>query len=146
MNSAPRNAPCPCGSGRKYKVCCLKKGIDWRETADGGMGRAVPITPALQEVLVRQRDRFIAEFGREPGPNDRVFFNMPPVETIEQRILEAMRRAKVNPGLIYAFEKTGRMVTEENRHLIPDVDLAEYEAAVGEYWARVDSGEIEEGE
>ncbi|HHL33931.1 MAG TPA: hypothetical protein ENJ30_06160 [Desulfobulbaceae bacterium] len=21
-----RNAPCPCGSGRKYKKCCLKKG------------------------------------------------------------------------------------------------------------------------
>ena len=21
-----RNAPCPCGSGRKYKRCCLKKG------------------------------------------------------------------------------------------------------------------------
>ena len=21
----PRNAPCPCGSGSKYKKCCLKK-------------------------------------------------------------------------------------------------------------------------
>lgn len=21
-----RNAPCPCGSGRKYKHCCLRKG------------------------------------------------------------------------------------------------------------------------
>ena len=21
----PRNAPCPCGSGRKYKYCCLGK-------------------------------------------------------------------------------------------------------------------------
>ena len=21
----PRNAPCPCGSGRKYKNCCLRK-------------------------------------------------------------------------------------------------------------------------
>lgn len=23
--SIGRNAPCPCGSGRKYKRCCLKK-------------------------------------------------------------------------------------------------------------------------
>jgi len=23
--NAGRNAPCPCGSGKKYKVCCLKK-------------------------------------------------------------------------------------------------------------------------
>ncbi len=22
-----RNAPCPCGSGRKYKKCCLRKGL-----------------------------------------------------------------------------------------------------------------------
>ncbi len=23
-----RNDPCPCGSGRKYKVCCMRKGGD----------------------------------------------------------------------------------------------------------------------
>jgi hypothetical protein len=23
----PRNAPCPCGSGKKYKLCCMRK--DW---------------------------------------------------------------------------------------------------------------------
>jgi hypothetical protein len=26
--SIPRNAPCPCGSGRKYKKCCAKLGIE----------------------------------------------------------------------------------------------------------------------
>jgi len=26
MSSTPRNAPCPCGSGEKYKRCCLPKG------------------------------------------------------------------------------------------------------------------------
>src|SRR5688500_12536123 len=24
-----RNDKCPCGSGRKYKHCCMGKGIDW---------------------------------------------------------------------------------------------------------------------
>ena len=24
-----RNDPCPCGSGKKFKNCCLHKGIDW---------------------------------------------------------------------------------------------------------------------
>ncbi len=24
-----RNAPCPCGSGKKYKNCCWDKGFDW---------------------------------------------------------------------------------------------------------------------
>jgi len=26
MPSISRNAPCPCGSGKKYKQCCLKTG------------------------------------------------------------------------------------------------------------------------
>ena len=25
MLAVPRNAPCPCGSGRKYKKCCMKE-------------------------------------------------------------------------------------------------------------------------
>ena len=25
MSKVGRNAPCPCGSGRKYKQCCLKQ-------------------------------------------------------------------------------------------------------------------------
>jgi len=27
-----RNDPCPCGSGKKYKKCCLAKGVEHRET------------------------------------------------------------------------------------------------------------------
>jgi len=29
-----RNDPCPCGSGKKYKNCCLKKGNDWNSTRE----------------------------------------------------------------------------------------------------------------
>lgn len=29
-NKIGRNAPCPCGSGKKYKKCCLNKGVDFR--------------------------------------------------------------------------------------------------------------------
>lgn len=29
-NKIGRNAPCPCGSGKKYKKCCLNKGFDFR--------------------------------------------------------------------------------------------------------------------
>lgn len=28
MPKTPRNAPCPCGSGKKYKHCCLRKDQD----------------------------------------------------------------------------------------------------------------------
>ncbi len=30
-----RNAPCPCGSGRKYKVCCLNAGVDTSKLCTG---------------------------------------------------------------------------------------------------------------
>lgn len=29
-----RNDPCPCGSGKKYKNCCLKEGVNYNETRE----------------------------------------------------------------------------------------------------------------
>ena len=25
----PGNAPCPCGSGKRYEACCWDKGFEW---------------------------------------------------------------------------------------------------------------------
>nr|WP_320116251.1 YchJ family metal-binding protein [uncultured Desulfuromonas sp.] len=33
--SVERNAPCPCGSGKKYKKCCLNNGMTTRLTGTG---------------------------------------------------------------------------------------------------------------
>ena len=41
MSGSNRNAPCPCGSGRKYKVCCLRRDEaeeTERRERDGGAG------------------------------------------------------------------------------------------------------------
>jgi uncharacterized protein YllA (UPF0747 family) len=46
---------------------------------------------------------------------------------------DAMRAAGIPPALIYAYEETGLLVTQENRRLIPDVELREYDAKVREY-------------
>jgi hypothetical protein len=40
-----RNAPCPCGSGKKFKHCCLAKGIDWEARQAGGARRMLPGAP-----------------------------------------------------------------------------------------------------
>jgi tetratricopeptide (TPR) repeat protein len=42
MTKIGRNAPCPCGSGKKYKKCCLNKDEDLRS-------RARQPTPVLDE-------------------------------------------------------------------------------------------------
>jgi hypothetical protein len=41
--------------------------------------------------------------------------------------------AGLDPAFIYAFEKTGLLVTEQNQHLIPENDLVEWDTAIEEY-------------
>jgi SEC-C motif len=59
-----RNAPCPCGSGKKYKHCCYKKGFDWVQEEDGTVGKSIPMTEAVKEVFQQARQAFIDKHGR----------------------------------------------------------------------------------
>lgn len=132
-NQVSRNGPCPCGSGKKYKICCHRKGIKYVEDDAGVVGRSVPINDDVAEVMRVQREKFVAWFGREPGPDDPIFFDLPHTEVVEHIMAEGMRAAGIDPALIYAFEKTGRLVTAENHRLIPERDLDEWDAAIREY-------------
>jgi hypothetical protein len=128
-----RNAPCPCGSGRKYKHCCYGKRFDYEEDDDGTVVKSVPLSPEMLDLLEAQRQRFIKKHGREPGPNDPVFFDMPHPEQVEHLTVQAMKQAGIAPAIIYAYEKTGRLVTEANQDLLSEADLAEWGAAIEEY-------------
>jgi hypothetical protein len=131
-----RNATCPCGSGKKYKRCCYGKGYDWVEDEEGTVYKSVPLSSEAAAILEHQRRRFIEQYGREPGPQDPIFFDTPPVEQIEFQMIQAMKKAGGDPAFIHAYEKTGGLlVTEENKHLISDEDLAAWQAAIDEYEA-----------
>ena len=95
-------------------------------------------------MIEEQKRKFQKEQGRDVGPNDKLFFDAPPLEHVEHYMVEAMKKAGLHPALIYAFEKTGLLVTEENQHLLPEKDLAEWEAAIDEYEARQAGKEISE--
>jgi hypothetical protein len=131
-----RNAPCPCGSGRKYKHCCWGKGFAWVEDEQGYPGREVPLSAEALALLEEQRHKFRQQFGRDPGPDDLLFGAAPPLEHVEHQLVEAMKRAGIDPALIHAFEQTGLLVTEDNQHLIPALDLQAWHAAVAAYNAR----------
>ena len=64
--------------------------------------REVKLTPELRGILAEARARFVAKFGREPGPGDPVFFDpdkeVPtPLDPVKLRadLARAMQRAGV---------------------------------------------------
>ena len=132
-NRISRNAPCPCGSGKRYKNCCWDKGFEWVADEAGTVLRSTPMTLELREALGQLRQEFVAKHGREPGPDDLLFPDLPHSEHLEAMMVEDMKAAGLDPAFIYAFEKTGLLVTQQNQHLIPDENLAAWDAAIEEY-------------
>ena len=55
------------------------------------------------------------------------------VAKIRASTIDAMRAAGIRPALIYAYERTGLIVTRENRALMSAADLDEWEDAIAEY-------------
>lgn len=130
MKKLARNSPCPCGSGKKYKHCCIHKDFDWVEMDDGQVAKSVEVSRETRAALEHLRQSQVRAFGREP---ERIFEGAPPLEVIEHLTVEAMKKAGVEPALIYAFEETGLMVNEENERRVTDADLAEWEDAINDY-------------
>jgi len=126
-------AICPCGSGKKYKKCCWHKSFEWVQDDDGTIRKAVPIPDELKELLEEQREAFIAEHRREPGPDDLLFPDLPHSEHLEHMLVEDMKKAGIDPAIIHAFEETGMLVSEENEDIITDNDMDEWIDAISEY-------------
>ena len=50
-------------------------------------------------------------------------------------MIAAMRAAGIRPELIYAYERTGLLLSEEGYKSLSAADKAEYDAAIDEYFA-----------
>jgi hypothetical protein len=106
--------------------------------------KLIPMTPAMREAVEEQLQAFREKFHREMGPDDPIFFD-PDADTpqliseakmaalFEDVVNEAARRKDISPELLYAMRKTGRMVTEQNKHLLTPEQVAEWNAAIDEY-------------
>ena len=112
----PRTAPCPCGSGKRYKHCCLNKGFDWLVDDEGNIFKSIPVSDELAEVIEEQKQKFIEKHGREPGPGDNLFFDMPPLEHAEHFMVEGMKQAGLDPAIhVLQLQKRGRGCPEQAR-------------------------------
>lgn len=100
-----------------------------------------PLDQYLREMMQHQAERFRAKFGREPGPEDPIFFDpdadeprpfdpdTAPGEMIEE-LRQAGREAGIDPAFIEAWCELGYVVTEDTRHLFSVGDIAAWEEAV----------------
>jgi len=106
-----------------------------------GRWQWVEIGPDLNDMMERQLQAFRKKFGRDPGPTDPIFFD-PDKDQPEpydqakfhRQVLDVMKAADLPGHLVYAWEKTGLMVTEDNRVLLSKKDLREWDEAIEEYW------------
>jgi hypothetical protein len=57
----PRNAPCPCGSGKKYGRCCHDKGFEYLVDEDGTIFKSISMSDELAEVIEEQKRKFIEQ-------------------------------------------------------------------------------------
>jgi hypothetical protein len=97
----------------------------------------------LSESLVGQRALFIEKFGRDPGPNDPVFFDPTadeptPIgagaeEDMWTEILTVAEQAGLDQAHIQAWRELGYIITEVNRHLFSAMEVEAYLDAVTRY-------------
>jgi hypothetical protein len=87
------------------------------------------------------------------GPGDPLFFDPGVVapqflsdesaDEIWKSLLQAAGDSGIDPAIVYAMNKTGRIVTETNVHLLTDAELREWNDAVDEYHQKVEAGETQ---
>lgn len=135
MSKPRRNEPCPCGSGRKYKLCCHGKSLLFEKRSDGGYSIGIPLSDEALEILDNSRSEFQRHFEREPGDGDPTFLARYLIseEDMEAEGTEILQAAEVDPAVIYAYRKTGFLLTESNAHLATGAALQEWDAAIAEY-------------
>ena len=111
--------------------------------------RHVPLSPEALEAIERQLEAFRRKFGRDPNDNDPILFDPDaddPVplsdEKYERMMIEAMAEVGISQAMIFAFKRTGRIVTEANKHLLTFEELREWNDAVDEYHRKVHSGKV----
>lgn len=105
--------------------------------------RKIKLDPEGVALIQQQIELFRKKFGREPGPGDPLFFDPDAdqprrlqLEPLEAGMVRMLEEAGIRPEIVYAFEKTGRLVTETNYKKLSKADLAEWEAAIDEYFEK----------
>jgi hypothetical protein len=100
--------------------------------------RTVEVGPEGAAIIREQIRLFREKFGRDMAPNDPIFFD-PDADEPRQldvdvdSIVKTMADAGIRPELIYAYRKTGLLVSDENYGKLSPEDRDDWHAAMEEY-------------
>ena len=105
--------------------------------------RVLELSPVIQDSLQLQLEQFREKFGREPGPDDPLFFDPDadeprplPEGYFASAMADFARTAGISEAKVYAIRKTGMMIVDGlNDHLFSEDDKAAWEAAIKEFKA-----------
>jgi hypothetical protein len=103
----------------------------------------------LREMMERQAGRFREKFGRDPRPEDPIFFDPDAdeprprdLDTVTRQMTEGLRKAGmevgVDPALIEAWCELGYVVTDDNRHLFSASDIVAWDEAIRHHAGNLD--------
>jgi hypothetical protein len=127
-----RNDPCPCGSGKKYKRCCLNNGMPPPTSFESPWSRqreaSDRLTVALSRLAMREFEEGIvlawSEFNQVPFPepiskfeNEEGIFNPYLIYDWDPDAPARRRSGKPRAGLILA------MYLEKNVHRLTDLEM-----------------------
>ena len=102
--------------------------------------RIINLDKEAKESVEQLIKLFREKFGRDPGPEDPLVFD-PDADTpqpmpegkMESIMGDIAIAAGLPPRFVYAIQRTGLLVTENNRHLIPEEKLQAWNEALLEY-------------
>jgi hypothetical protein len=127
---------------RQWKSCA-------KRAPEAQAKKTILIDDTAADAITEQKRLFREKFGREPGPEDPLFYNpesaVPEFLSIESQdetwraLVQAAGESGMDPA--YAMNKTGRIVTEQNLRFLTDADLQEWNDAVDEYHQMIGSGD-----
>lgn len=141
-----KDSICPCGTGKKYGICCKKRGIEYTYNREGNTARTVKMNSEMKEAALGAMQSYEEIFGRKAVDDDPLFLEMTlySEEEIADKTEEALKYAFGLPEEdLYAYRKLGYVVTKENKHNAPSKNLEEWNNAKKEYFEILSGKKLE---
>lgn len=132
-----RNAPCPCGSGEKYKRCHGRP----RAVASSRPPRTMNLAALYSEEQKQADKDFRRRYGFAPNPTQLQVFMEGDEEETKRMVCEALKRLNAPEHFLHAVQQLNMLVTPLNQGMLTDEEKRQYAETLEEH--RRESGQTQ---